>query len=486
MSKNKNNEYILIALIVVSLLVSALSYMSISPIAKNIKDLSDSIDNLSTDLSEGIADISSGIDSVLTKLGEEVEPDEPDKPEPMEPVTLDFFSFQVGSVPWEAVWTEDLIPLASAQYPDIEVNFYGAGYANYWEKAVIDFQAGMTGDLYFALVAAGRIYEWAAAGWLEPLDDYLAGTDILETFQEGPMEDVMYDGKIYGIPGWARAFCLVYSKSLFEEAGISTPIEGTDAFNDALLKLSDIGVYPLGSDVTSKAAHADIWRLGTWAYSGTHLIDDQGELQLNSAENLEAVEYIGWLIDNNLTVVGQDYSTITEWIADGQIAMMMGGPWMYGTFEQIFEARGTPELLDDIGFMASPFDDHRSDGGVGAALVMPSAAKDKDAAWKFMEVFAGPEMQLKLAERTGSTGCRIFSEVPGLEDWIAENPHQEVFIQQLEEFGYRPQVLTGDLAVYSTEIWKIYIDHAQAVWLGSGDLEEEMNAAQAEALALIG
>ena len=75
MSETSTTDYILIALIAVSLIVSGLSYMSISPIAKNTKDLADSIETLTTDLSEGIDDLSESIDGILTKLGEVVEPD---------------------------------------------------------------------------------------------------------------------------------------------------------------------------------------------------------------------------------------------------------------------------------------------------------------------------------------------------------------------------------------------------------------------------
>lgn len=77
MSETKTTEYILIALIAVSLIVSGLSYTSISPIAKNTKDLADSIE----DIDDVISDLSTSMDAILTKLGEPDEPYEADESE---------------------------------------------------------------------------------------------------------------------------------------------------------------------------------------------------------------------------------------------------------------------------------------------------------------------------------------------------------------------------------------------------------------------
>ena len=100
MSETTGTERIIIVLLVISLLVSGYSVISISPIAKNTKDLADSIEGIGDvsdvigDLSEDIDDLSTGIDAILTKLGEVVEPDEPDEPdvpdEPDEEVILNY------------------------------------------------------------------------------------------------------------------------------------------------------------------------------------------------------------------------------------------------------------------------------------------------------------------------------------------------------------------------------------------------------------
>jgi len=75
LSESTGTERIIIVLLVVSLLFSGYAVMSISPIAKNTKDLADSIDSLSAEISEGFA-----------KLGEEIEPE----PEPAEEVVLNY------------------------------------------------------------------------------------------------------------------------------------------------------------------------------------------------------------------------------------------------------------------------------------------------------------------------------------------------------------------------------------------------------------
>ncbi|GAG82349.1 unnamed protein product, partial [marine sediment metagenome] len=61
MSETTGTERIIIALLVVSLLVSGYAVMSISPIAKNTKDLADSIEGIG-DVSDVIGDLSEDID----------------------------------------------------------------------------------------------------------------------------------------------------------------------------------------------------------------------------------------------------------------------------------------------------------------------------------------------------------------------------------------------------------------------------------------
>ena len=63
------------------------------------------------------------------------------------------------------------------------------------------------------------------------------------------MADCTIDGKVYGVPGWARAIIPTYRADLFEQAGITMPIEGNEAFKDAIVKLAALdGVIPLGED----------------------------------------------------------------------------------------------------------------------------------------------------------------------------------------------------------------------------------------------
>jgi len=391
-----------------------------------------------------------------------------------EEVTLSFYSWQIGEGAWFEYWDEDFIPAFEAEHPNIKINLWGVPYADYWDKAVVDFEAGTPPDVLGALVAGGRIYEWAAAGYIDPLDDLLADSDIPANFLEGPMADCTIDGKVYGLPGWARAIIPTYRKDLFEQAGITLPIEGMDAFKDAIVKLAALeGVVPIGEDFTTQG---DVFAY-LYGPSGKHLVDANGRPQLNDPDILEAMEFINWIVENEYTVMGTDTNTMRQWQCEGSIGIRWDGPWIWGTQMSL-----CPDEIDNFGYMLSPFPEHRTDGGVGAAWVIPTDAKNKDAAWKFIEFFATPEMQLALADRTGSTGAR--KGVIG-DDWIAAHPHQENFIKQFEEFGYTASVLPG-AEIYTSEVWKIFLDHATAYWFGDADLKSEMDDAQAEALEAMG
>jgi ABC-type glycerol-3-phosphate transport system substrate-binding protein len=65
------------------------------------------------------------------------------------------------------------------------------------------------------------IQDWAAAGWLEPLDDIVK--DTIPFYTKGADAQLKYDGKYYGAHGGNMVMMMYYRKDLLEEYGRSEP-----------------------------------------------------------------------------------------------------------------------------------------------------------------------------------------------------------------------------------------------------------------------
>jgi multiple sugar transport system substrate-binding protein len=91
----------------------------------------------------------------------------------------------------------------------------------YFDKLRTQFQAG-GGDI--DVIGADVIWpaQFAANGWLLDVTDRFPKSDQSQ-FLPGPINSLMYDGKIYGVPWFTDAGLLYYRADLLEKSGYSEP-----------------------------------------------------------------------------------------------------------------------------------------------------------------------------------------------------------------------------------------------------------------------
>ena len=80
-----------------------------------------------------------------------------------------------------------------------------------------------TGDPSIDIMAANErwVQDWAAAGWLEPLDDIMK--DTIPYYTQGADVQLIYDGKYYGAHGGNMVMMMYYRSDLLKEFGRSEP-----------------------------------------------------------------------------------------------------------------------------------------------------------------------------------------------------------------------------------------------------------------------
>ncbi len=137
--------------------------------------------------------------------------------------------------------------------------------------------------------------EFAAAGWVIPLDDYIkkAGIDMKD-FLEGPLSGCTYQGKVVCLPYFTDAGLLYYRKDLLEKNNFKPPETFADLKEQALTIMKKEGIK------NGFVWQGDAYEGGTcdlmeylWG-NGADVLDDKGNVVI---DNPKAVEALSVMVD---------------------------------------------------------------------------------------------------------------------------------------------------------------------------------------------
>ena len=106
----------------------------------------------------------------------------------------------------------------------------------YFDKLRTQFQAG-GGNI--DVLGADVIWpaQFAANGWLLDVTDRFPKSEQSQ-FLSGPINSLMYDGKIYGVPWFTDAGLLYYRADLLEKSGYSEPPKTWDEMQEMAVKVA--------------------------------------------------------------------------------------------------------------------------------------------------------------------------------------------------------------------------------------------------------
>lgn len=226
---------------------------------------------------------------------------------------------------------------------------YGTQTKDWWAKFQSDFNAANEGiDLTVEVVSWNDIYtvvntrvsnnaapdilnidtfaDYVGDDLLRPIKDFVSD-ETYAKFYPAFIEQSNIDGTIWAIPDLASARAMYYNKDILEASGVDKVPTTWAELKDACqkIKAANPDVYPWGVDMTTDEGQA-CFAYYSWN-NGGDFTDASGNWTLNSAENVEAVEYIVGMVKDGLT--NNDPATQTrydlqELFATGKVAMMIG------------------------------------------------------------------------------------------------------------------------------------------------------------------
>ena len=215
-------------------------------------------------------------------------------------------------------------------------------------------------------------------GIFQDLTDKINAELPVDQYYEGPMESVMVDGKIYGLPFTTNNIAVFYNKDMFDAAGIDKFPETWDELLDACNKLKKDGFYPMATSCTLTMDGTFRFYPYLWGAGGDiDKLDNQG--------TLDTLNLFKTFVDEkimNVEVANWTPADATNQFINGKAAMVLEGPWRIGSV--------TKDAKFNWGVAPMPAGAEKRATCLGGHTMAVIKGGNEEDAWKLMKWFQDP------------------------------------------------------------------------------------------------
>jgi ABC-type glycerol-3-phosphate transport system substrate-binding protein len=361
------------------------------------------------------------------------------------------------------------------------------------QKTMLDLSSH-TAEYDIVTTGVWALATYAAAGYLEPLDDWMANYADPEWFS---MDDYVpasmvgdsYEGKVYALPLYTYGPALIYNKALFEEYNVKVPtnIEELEEAAEALTLDTDgdgkIDVYGItmrarrGEEPTGDIT-AFTWAFGgTWfegnAYTADQIRENKARPTVNSPEFIAGYEEYAKLLQN----WGPPESANWGWVetmgafAEGKAAMhlMASSAYWYCRSVATIDPNDVGVAPVPVGPAGKPIQSFFDIG-----LSINADSKNKEAAWQVLQFMTSAQVAKAQAE-AGITSLPKISLLLG-EELQAYYPLDDLQVL-LDALEMADPTFMPKIPEY-VELCDILGTAASEVVAGTKTAEEALNDAQ--------
>lgn len=253
-----------------------------------------------------------------------------------------------------------------------------------------------------------QMTRYQVAGMLEDITKDILESDIDITVYGNMYNNIMIDGKYYGMPTRSTCWVLVYNKDIFDKQGVAYPGQITwEEYGELAKRLktvNDAGETVWGGYIPSWAMNF------AGIQNSNYLYDDDQTYQRESLELLNQFMNIDKSHMGMQEIEENEDKDITylELFEEGKIGVMPMGEWFVGMIMDA-ERSGISNVNWDLAPM--PIFSDMNPGttwGQYQFTGMTSMCKEKDAAFEFLKYVGGEE------------GARIYAEYGMLSAYSSE------------------------------------------------------------------
>ena len=208
-----------------------------------------------------------------------------------------------------------------AENPGIKLNLEDISWNDVYTVVDTRIAAGNAPDILNIDVFAN----YANEGLLEPVSQWCP-EELFGDFFPSFIDQSVIDDTVWAVPDLASARALFYNVDMFDEVGIEVPTTWAELEDacQAIVDFYDGEVYPWGIDMTTDEGQA-AFAYYTWG-NGGGFVDADNNWAVNSAENVEAIEYAIGLINKGYTNPNPATQTrydLQDMFAAGKLAMVI-------------------------------------------------------------------------------------------------------------------------------------------------------------------
>ncbi len=392
-------------------------------------------------------------------------------------------TWQVWADPEEAEVYQAIIDAYATANPGAEVTLNAIpDRKTFLSRLSASFASGSPPDVY--LVNYRHNGQFATKGVLEPLGPKLEKAKGLsaDQFFDVPMQAFTVDGVLQCIPFNQSSLVVYYNKDLFEQHGVALPANDW-TWDDFVAAAKALTLDNNGDGKT------DVWGLGfepsiiraapfIWSHGGSLLADpgDPRSVTFGGEATREALQYF---IDLNLVhnVVPDEAAYAAQdpdsRFMDGSIAMVLNS------------RRSTPVFRAIDGFewdvAPPPADVTQASTLHSDAFCIPKDAKNKDAAWKFVEYAIGKDGQT-VAAKLGRTvpSLKSVAESDAFLDPGKPPANSQIFL----DLG--PSLVSLPTIPEWPEIEKVINEELYVAFFGTKSLDDALKTAEDKTREILG
>lgn len=308
-----------------------------------------------------------------------------------EKITISLLSWNTDEV------LGDFINEFEEENPNITIDLqYVPPVQQYVDKFSVLVASNQMTDLFYT--AAENKQEVISKGIAEDISD-------MEIFSRiDPSTSATYgkDGEIYAYSPDAWIGGIFYNKDLFAQAGIEKEPETWPEFLDCVKKLKAIGVEPYLDDADNVHNLAqDLYQCSVISQKpDTDKLINEGSTTFAANYTTPLTTWYNDMIASGLysqMALGLNSDQVLDMFANGEVAMMHGGPWNVTTIEQ-----KNPDLSYDIFGLSDEQGNSVLPGAVNVGLSINAGSAHKDACRSFIEFMARDENIVKWQKMTNN------------------------------------------------------------------------------------
>lgn len=292
-------------------------------------------------------------------------------------------------------------------------------YSSMRDKFLSAFNAG-SNDYDIVTMAFQWTGEFAAPGFLRPIDEYAKNNADWEKFDNQSVASYEYEGKHYAVPYQGNAMMMYYRKDILETLGVQPPktYEELGQISERIKTDARFaGVSPVSVMGDRSQSFAN-WANRYYSLGGGNVADDNGNPNIDVDLAAKAMELYKRDIENSPAgALRATFAEPPQQFAAGKAAFVESFGGSQGNLYDV--PSETNKVLGKVGAITIP-GGHGDRGGWGFAVT--STTPQPEEAFKLASFLSSPENDIKCAVEAGKgpvvTETAKSSKVTKVYDWM--------------------------------------------------------------------